>query len=490
MTATILASPTARLHRAVAGSVFSLVAARVAHLVLNVVTTLALIRYLGPAGYGEAIVVLSVAGIFGLVGDFGLLKLGVREVARRPETASTVIGTVVALRLALGLAAGGGAQLTLLALGASSTMRLAMLVLSVSFLCEAVCSVAITFHVSLRQQYEALARVVMEAVELVVLLLLISRSAGLVGLMAAPVVGASVGTALAFVCARRRFGLRLSFAPGTARWLLRESWVVGPAALLGVAYLKVDNVVLAALRPSRDVGIYGAAYQPIEYLVLGTAVLVNVLYPLLARWYSTDHHRFVRLYQRGTDALLAATLPVPILAGFVAPPLVDAVLAPRFGPSAGVLRLLSVALVFMVLHSWQAFVLLAAGEQRAMLRCLSAALVVNAALDVALVAAFGYTGAGIATLATSALVCCWTTGAVARLTGASLARDSLFRLAGAALALTAICALALGAGLSWWLAIMLALAGYALALLRLGVADPAVLRSLTASAATEEVLAP
>jgi O-antigen/teichoic acid export membrane protein len=480
----------AGLRRAVAGSVSSQMAARAVHLALNLASTLALIHYLGPDGYGEVVVVLTVVGLFGLAGEFGLPKLGVREVARQPERAGAVIGTVVGLRLLLSIAAAAGAQLAMVVLDTRAAMRLAVLVLCLTYVCESLLSVAIAFHVALRQEYEAVVRVAMEATELAVLLVLISRRASLVMLMAAPVVGAVTGAVLALLWSRRRFGLHLSFVPRTARALLGEAIYVGPAALLGVAYLKVDHLVLAGLRPAREVGIYGAAYQPIEYLLVALAILNNVLFPLLARWHATDPGRFVPLYRRATDAFVAVTLPVPVLAAFVAPDVIAVALAPRFAPSAGVLRLLGVALVFMMLHTWQGTVLIAAGQQRIMLRCLAAALVVNVALDVVLVSWFGYTGAGLATLATSALVCWWTTRATRLAAGAALDYGSLARVVAAAAVMAVTCAATLAVGLPWWLAAGVALAAYGLALLRLGAIDPGVLHSVTASATTEEVLEP
>jgi O-antigen/teichoic acid export membrane protein len=399
----------------------------------------------------------------------------------------------VGLRLALAVVAAGGAQLTLLAIGAGPTARLAMLVLSVSFLCEALLSVVIVFHLTVRQQYEAFIRVAMEVVELAVLVVLIAGSASLVALMTAPVAGAAVGAVLALACARRRFGVRMSFSADRARRLARETVYVGPAALLGIAYLKVDNVVLGALRPSHDLGIYGAAYQPIEYLLLGSAILVNVLFPLLAACNDTDHDRFVGLYRRGSDALVAVSLPVPVLALLAGPAIVETVLEPRYAASAGVLRILSVALVFMVLHTWQSYVLLAAGQQRVMLRCMGAALLLNVVLDIVLVSAFGYTGAAVAALATSGAVCWWTTRAMVRLAGASLDGHSLGRVLVAGVVMAAAGGLVLLAGLPWPVAAAAALAVYIAALHRLGVADPAVLRPLAAGTvahAPDEIVLP
>jgi hypothetical protein len=69
--------------------------------------------------------------------------------------------------------------------------------------------------------------------------------------------------------------------------------------------------VLASFRPSREIGLYGSAYQPIEYAFLATAVVINVAFPLLSQSWGTDHERFVRLYRRGSEVLLGAMLLAP-----------------------------------------------------------------------------------------------------------------------------------------------------------------------------------
>ena len=56
---------------------------------VNVAASLLILRYLGPASYGDFVVVVSIVGLAGLLAEFGLPKLAVREVARtRPPATS------------------------------------------------------------------------------------------------------------------------------------------------------------------------------------------------------------------------------------------------------------------------------------------------------------------------------------------------------------------------------------------------------------------
>ena len=91
--------------RAVMVSTASQLGARGLHLLLNAVSTLALLRYLGPDRYGGFVQVITVAAIGGLISDMGLNKLGVREISREPSAERDVVGSALAARLGMGVGA-------------------------------------------------------------------------------------------------------------------------------------------------------------------------------------------------------------------------------------------------------------------------------------------------------------------------------------------------------------------------------------------------
>ena len=82
------------------------------------------------------------------------------------------------------------------------------------------------------------------------MLLLIGLQASFLWLFAPPVVGLLVGLVLAVVFARRRFSLRLRPVRRRLRYLVLEALPIGPALLISVLYLKLDTLILAALRPA------------------------------------------------------------------------------------------------------------------------------------------------------------------------------------------------------------------------------------------------
>lgn len=426
--------------RKVVVSTTTQVAAKVLHLVLNIVSTLAIVRHLAPGAYGVYVLVLTVTTIVGLVADFGLPKVAVREVLAAGVNENDIVGTIVALRLLLALAGIVVTQVVLLAMRQPPSALLAAAVASLIFLSEAVlAAIVVSFQVRLVQQVEAFIRTGAELLETAAILVLVAVNADLVWLFVPPVVGSALGALVAFRLARGRFGVRIRFSRALVRMLMRESLPIAPALLLSVLYRKLDSLSLAAMRPSRDVGLYGSAAQPIEYYFLTTALFINVMFPLLSRAYGDqERQRFLNLYRRGAEALIAVTVIVPVLLLFAARPLVRQVYGPGYAQAAVPLLLLSVAMVFLVLAVWQSLVLLIGGYQRATLHYNALTLLVAPVLCVGLIAQFGIVGAGCAAVGIAVFVVAASAWAVRRHLGIRLEVRGVVRVLAAAAASVAI----------------------------------------------------
>jgi O-antigen/teichoic acid export membrane protein len=444
---------TGRLTRAIALSASAQTVAKVVNLGLNIVVSLALIRYFGPSGYGDYVFVFSFVTLFGLISDLGLTKIAVRDISKDESASRAILGTAIWLRLALAVVAAVAAQVLLALLAMRVQIRLAAGIASLLFVTDALVSVVVLFQVRVAMQYQAVVDLVVQGVDTVLILALIGLHAGLLPLVAAPVASGAVGVIVAVIIAKTRFGLRLTFDAGRIRPLIVESLPVGLNFMVSIVFLKLDSVLLGFFRPSSEVGIYGAAYKPIEYVLLTSVILVYTLFPLLSRFQGSDPARFNLVYRRGTEAILAYALPVPVLLAIVAPAMVKAVYAPAFGPSALPLQILGVAVVFMIFSAWQGYVLLAGGRQRVMLAYNAVGMCVNAVLNVVLIIRFGYLGAAASALVSSAFVAACALVAPARLMGSAPDVRRLPRVLLANVALGLSLALLMYVGAPWWIAL-------------------------------------
>jgi len=287
--------------------------AKIVLFVLNVVAALAIVRYLGPSGYGDYIFVLSFAAVFGLLSELGLNKVVTREMSRDPAAIPGLVGTAIVGQLLLAVLGWVAAQLAFTLIEGHGDLRAAVAIASLLYFTEAISlSLAAIFQVRLALQYDAVARVVAQALDTALILWLISAGAGLLWLIAAPVLTGAIGVLVAAVMVYLRFRTALRVDLLRLPPLLREALPVGLTSIVVIAYLRLDSVLLGILGTSEDVGFYGAASRPVEYLILALAVLVNVMFPLLARWYGVDPRRFAALYAHGASALLAVSVPIAV----------------------------------------------------------------------------------------------------------------------------------------------------------------------------------
>ena len=437
--------------------------AKIVLFVLNVVAALAIVRYLGPSGYGDYIFVLSFAAVFGLLSELGLNKVVTREMSRDPAAIPGLVGTAIVGQLLLAVLGWVAAQLAFTLIEGHGDLRAAVAIASLLYFTEAISlSLAAIFQVRLALQYDAVARVVAQALDTALILWLISAGAGLLWLIAAPVLTGAIGVLVAAVMVYLRFRTALRVDLLRLPPLLREALPVGLTSIVVIAYLRLDSVLLGILGTSEDVGFYGAASRPVEYLILALAVLVNVMFPLLARWYGVDPRRFAALYAHGASALLAVSVPIAVTVLVFAGEVVTLLYPSDFAPSAAILRLLVGSVVFTVLGAWAGFALLSAGRQRIVLACNAGALILNVVMNLALIPPAGYMGAAAAALVTSIVVAGSTMLFAARRLSVSLDRRRSARLLLANCCLGVVAVSSLSVGLPWAVAASIALVSYPL----------------------------
>jgi O-antigen/teichoic acid export membrane protein len=414
--------------RSVALSAGALLAARAVQFFLNLVVTIALIRYLGPSAYGDYVFVLSFIGALVVLSDFGLIKVAVREIAHGTAKEPEVVGTAIASRLVLGALLAVVVQVALVVMGARDEIRVAMAVASTWFVTEALLTIVVFFQVRIAMQFEALMSLVAYGVQTVGALWLISHGGTMTEIVVLPAVGGLVAAILGASIARARYDATLRLDLGLAPRLVLAGIPVGITVALAFVNFKLDGVMLGIMATPDQVGLYGAASKPIEYLTIASAVVLNSAFPLLARWHHEDRDLFVRAYDGVVRLLLAVAMPIPIALAFLAGPLIGALFPPEFAGSAVALQLLGIAFGFMLITAWHSFVLLAAGRQRLTLVYDAAALAVSIVLNLILIPRMGYLGTAWAAVGTSAVASAWAAIAASSI-GARIDRAPLVRIA-------------------------------------------------------------
>ncbi|OGD61363.1 hypothetical protein A3A71_00610 [Candidatus Berkelbacteria bacterium RIFCSPLOWO2_01_FULL_50_28] len=93
----------------------------------------------------------------------------------------------------------------------------------------------------------------------------------------------------------------------------RSVAVIGAVMLFNALYLKVDVIVLSALKSSVDVGIYGAAQRVIEVAMVFQSLFLAAAFPLFLARFREGSAQFSRTVTESLMVVLAFGLPVALV---------------------------------------------------------------------------------------------------------------------------------------------------------------------------------
>jgi O-antigen/teichoic acid export membrane protein len=373
-------------------------AAQLASRLLALGSVIVILRSLGAGPFGEMQTAVTYGAIVSVLADLGLSTLYVREGARRPEQISRYLDNQLAVRIPL-------TAVALLALLG------ALWLVGLRYLIVAACGLLVTgaLQLILRNTFYALQRARVVAIEIVPEALLLL---GLVVLGAERHLGAAyfvwayafsyIGAAVYFAVAllwTRTWSPRWRFEPGLiGPWLL-AALPLAVSYVFTTVYWQIDVPILQHFGPSTaahcpgpttlaycEVGWYQAAYKPFQALLVVPFALRAVAFPLLSVYHREAPERLVAAVRVLVKGLFALGLPIAVGVVLLADQYTAMLgLYPQSSPA---LRLLGVTIAFMFVDNATAATLLAIDRQRTYAWIVGIAMVINIALNAALIPVF------------------------------------------------------------------------------------------------------
>lgn len=370
---------------------------------ISVVTFAAITRALGPHVFGNFAAAIAFLAIPTLLLDQGLTTAVVREMSRRPDSAGhalraslplRVAASVVVLVLTVGLA---------YALPFSGQVRFAVLIGSVgSFFALMAGGVVPVLQSEHRMLWTVVASIAGRALTLGLTLEVIRMGASLEGVLWAYVVGLAATAAIQIYAVARRVQVTPVWDVGYSRRLLGEGGVLGAATGVGLVYWRIDVVLIALIRGSREVGLYSAAYKFADLAQAFAAGVYTSLFAPLTRFMATKDPRARPLVQKAFDILFALSAPGAVLAALFAPQIIVLIAGHQYESGATALRILALVPVFSFVAGLLERGLIAVGRERLVLITNLVGVVVNVGLNLWLIPTFGYVAAAVTTVLTAA----------------------------------------------------------------------------------------
>lgn len=384
-------------------------AAPIAAQLINKVVDLGFIyvalRLLGPVGNGEYAFAVNIWLYAKTFTDFGLGILATRDVARDHTLANEYLGLTTILRQLLWLASLPVIASVTVAYREFSNLAtasvVAILLLTLSIVPDSYSDAAnAIFNAYERMGIPAALTVVKNIVKVGLGLAFVAAGWGAVGLAVTALL-TNLITAGFFVWLLRRLGVRAAWVlPGAqARQMLREAAPLFLNNLLAGLFFRVDVLVLQPARGAAEVGIYDAAYKFLGLVLIIPQYFTLALFPHLARLAANRDAAFAATYNLAIKLLLTLALPIAVATTFLAPSLMYLLGGAEFLPDAGVaLRILIWFLPLSYVNGIVQYVLIAAGQQRALFPAFLATAGFNVVANLLFTPHYGFRAASVITI--------------------------------------------------------------------------------------------
>ncbi len=445
--------------------------------------TLAIVaRKAGPANLGAYNWGLGIVSFLSLPITSGITAVGTRDIARDPSQARQVTGEVFLLQLLL--AGIGYGLLVLLAPVIAPTTAMRQLLPVVGLFLFTGTSFEWTLQALGRMRQIAVARIFGQVIfGALVPILVISGFEGMrryAWLMIAGLALKHVATTVFMVKSIGVPRLPPRWSPLWRR--LRGSSALGYTTVLLQLYSQFDLLMLGYLSTSYDTGQYAAANRiPGAIVTFVGAAWTSVVFPHSAALAKTDRRK-LRIHVRSLLTLTAmVSLPLAVCTPFVAGPLMALVFGAQFAAAGTAFSLLTISLAAGLIDMTLITILIGLGGDRRYAFAVTAAAMLNIALNIPVIPLFGRNGAAINTIISDALLFVITARAArVALGGLSLERGRIGRSALAVIPTLLALIIVPESVAPVWLRIPLAVVVYCVALVLLGAVRPREIRHVLA----------
>jgi len=385
----------------VLGNTGWLISDRIIRMIVGLFVAAWVARYLGPDQYGLLNFSIALVAIVGVLSNFGLEKLIVRNIVQNPARRDELLGTAFFIK------AFGGALVFFTSILIATLIRPTDLLSHMLVIIIAAGSIFQSFDVIefyFRSQVEAKYSVIAKSIAFIIInifkVMLILGNAQLY-MFAWAILGEVLLGALGLLSAYKLYGntiKRWKVKFKMARELFAEGWMIVLATVSALIYMKIDQIMLGQLIDDAEVGIYSAAVKLSEVCYVIPLAIIQSVAPVITKAYQQDFSKYNFRLQKIFNVLTLIGLVIVLPTTFFSNSIIDIIFGIEYIDSASVL---SIHIWTVILVGWALTTHLSLVTEKLVKFILIASTigaVSNVLLNFALIPLYKGNGAAVATL--------------------------------------------------------------------------------------------
>jgi O-antigen/teichoic acid export membrane protein len=369
-------------------------------------TATILVRYLGVSTFGRFVTVTSLIALVGGVTEAGIHLFGIREfVARSESDRRQLMANLLGLRLTLTLIGIGCAAGFALVVGYAQVLVVGALLTGVGLLVQVTADVlSIPLQAELRLGRVTVVDLSRRLVALALIAILALLGAGLLPFLAVSIASGMAALALLAWMVRSLTRIKVSFGWEVWRELFADTLPYAVAASIGAIYFYVTVIVMSLIASATQTGFFATSFRVTQVVITVPVLLLTAVFPIMSREPHEEKPGVADMVGNVFTVAVICGVWMSIAVALGAGPIIDVIAGAQGKGAASVLRIQGLVLTLSFISTSSGLGLISLRRFRPMIVTSSSALLLNVALGLALIPAFGARGGAWADVITEALV--------------------------------------------------------------------------------------
>ena len=362
-------------------------------------------RYLGPTNYGILAFALALNGIFGVIVNFGLDPLTVREVARDKSLARKYLANGIVLKLLFGTLTFLIVFVVMDLLGYPETTRKVVYIITLSTILAGLNNLFNDLYQAFeRMEFMSIGQIMQSVLSLIFAITSIKLGLNVLYFAVVYLVVNSIVLGYNVVMITWKF-LKPKIGVDLGFWksVVREAWPFALSSIFVSVYFWVDSIMLSYMRGDEVVGIYNAAYRLVYILLFIPGTYFATIYPFMSRMYLGSKESLKFAYNRSLKYFTVLGVFIGVATVLFSREIILLIYGEAYEASIPALKILIWAVVFSFMAYPALYTLNSMDKQIIYTKITALGAILNFILNIFAIQKWSYIGASIITVVTEAL---------------------------------------------------------------------------------------
>ena len=315
---------------------------KAANVLIGVLAISYLTRYLSPSGFGQYTTVLTFLQIFGIFLDFGLYLVLLQEIGKNEENKNFIFSNILTLRIISGFSFFIIAPSIALFFPYPIIVKVGIALTSLAFFLNSLIQVyAALFQKEMKMHKVVLAETIGKILFLAFIILAITIHGNLLIVLIANNINSLVFFIILALSAKKYIKYKWQLDWKYTKKIIKLSWPIGLAVALNLIYFKADTLILSIFHSATHVGYYGAPYKILEVITTLPHLILGLILPILAGYWSQQKHQeFKKTFQYMFDLFVILGALIIILFTTQAEGIIRFIAGSEYSVSVKILKVL------------------------------------------------------------------------------------------------------------------------------------------------------